>query len=79
MYLSHNISHQFDDIWCGFNESIQIWLCGLNLKVTRGQMVLTNINHSCVQNSAQTFDPNLMKNYGTYALVASDEMMRNIH
>ena len=50
------------------NESIQIWLCDHNFKVTRGQMALTNRNHSCVDNTAQTFDPNLMRYYRTLCI-----------
>ena len=36
---------------------------------------MTVILISCVHNTAQTFDQNLMKHYGYYALVTSDELI----
>ena len=53
-------------------------LCYLIFKVTKGQNIPTNQNHSCLHNTAQPSDQNIMKHYGIMHWM-SDEMFRSIH
>ncbi len=64
-----------DTCWTFLRVCLDFEKCDLIHRVTRGQKV-TNQNHSCLHDTAQTSFPDFDETSGDYAWLVSDELIR---